>query len=207
MEKKETPIKENQEFTTEDKASIPGASSTITDYFDPFYDADFYDEELEKAAAIVDGWLTKYSESTPSFKNSSNSDKELASGIIMDFTEFMILEHGLLPEEWNEKELEKCCLYTMIERVIEEEEYFSSIGPILIPFFEFLEKNNLSNNTDKLAKKLSEIEGDIVKRSKEPKNWGKSKVIIMEAVSAGIDITDEKAVNDYIKSKKNNTSM
>ncbi len=117
----------------------------------------------------------------------------------MTFAQYMYSYHGLTPNEWNESELEECCLNTLPRKITEDESYYRSIAPVLSAFFNFLGEKGLLRNASNLAKKVKKIDKQIVKNASDPSRWGMAKSMLMAAIKAGVDIENEKELNKFIQ--------
>lgn len=143
-------------------------------------------------------WGTEFMK-TPYFGALTEEQKERAESVLLSITETMYSDHGLPPEKWNVSALEEICLHRMPQIMIADESYFESIAPVLSAFFLFLAERNLVKNAPALAKKIKRIDRQIVKNSQNPNNWNAGKHFFMDAVKAGVDITNEKEVNAYLE--------
>jgi hypothetical protein len=106
--------------------------------------------------------------------------------------------HGLSPEEWDEDELEECCLDILPRKISADESYFKSIAPVLSAFFAFVEEKGLLRNGLNLAEKVKEIDEQIIENASDSKNWGPAKSFVMAAKDARVDITNEKEMNFFM---------
>ncbi len=87
---------------------------------------EYSDEELDEILDRVHQWGVEFSKSKY-FEELTEKQKQDSKFVIMSFTEYMYSYHGLSPEEWNEDEVEKCCLYTLPRKISADETYFESI--------------------------------------------------------------------------------
>jgi hypothetical protein len=119
--------------------------------------------------------------------------------VVMSFVEYMYTYHDLKPLEWDEKGVEDCCLYTLPRKISAGESYFKAVAPVLSAFFDFLGEKGLLSNAADLARRVREIDGEIVENASNPRNWGMAKSLVMAAIDAGVDITSEKEMNNFIR--------
>jgi len=155
------------------------------------------DEELEETLNKVYEWCVEFSESKY-FEGLTEEQKQESEFVVMSFTEYMYSYQGLSPEEWDKGGLEECCLYTLPRKITADESYFRSIASVLSAFFGFVVEKGLLRNALNLAKKVKEIDKQIVKNASDPKNWGIAKSFAMAAKDAGVDITNEEEMKKFI---------
>jgi len=155
------------------------------------------DEELEAICARVYEWGVEFSKSWR-YEALTDEQKQESESVVMYFTEDMYSYHGLSPEEWDEDGLEECCLDTMPRKVSADESYFKSIAPVLSAFFAFVAEKGLLRNVSNLAKRVKEIEGQIIENASDPERWGPAKSFVMAAKAAGVDITNETEMQNFM---------
>jgi len=79
-----------------------------------------------------------------------------------------------------------------------EPEYFQAVSPVLSAFFTFLaEKGHLSKARD-LAGMAADLDEEIVAASQDKGNWGMAKSFAMAAIEAGVEPTDQKAMDQFL---------
>ena len=160
---------------------------------------EYSDEELDEILEKINEWYIAFSESKH-YKELTEEQEQVSDFIIITFAEYMYSYHGLSPEEWNENELEECCLDTLPRKITAEESYYRSIAPVLSAFFEFLEEKALLRNTSILKKKVKKLNKQIIKNSSDPRRWGTAKSMLMAAVKAGVDLRNQNELNKFIYS-------
>lgn len=158
---------------------------------------EYSDEKLDEICDRVYGWFVEFQKSQY-YEKLTEEQKEESEFVIMSFAEFMYSYHGLFPEEWDEDGLEECCLDTLPRKVCAEESYYKSISPVLSTFFEFLWERNLLKNAQRLIRRVKSIDEQIIKNAIDPKNWGIAKSFMMAAKKAGVDVTNEKEMEEFI---------
>jgi len=158
---------------------------------------EYSDTELEAICARVHEWDVEFSKSWR-YEALTDEQKKESESVIMYFTEYMYSYHGLSPEEWDEEELEECCLDTMPRKVSADESYFKSIAPVLSAFFAFVEETGVLRNGSNLAERVIELEGQITENASDPERWGPAKSFVMTAKAAGVDITNETEMRNFL---------
>lgn len=158
---------------------------------------EYSDEELEEILKKVHEWGVAFSESKY-FEELTEEQRQESEAVVMFFTEYMYSYEGLSPEEWDEEGLEECCLDALPRKISAGESYFRSIAPVLSAFFSFVEEKRLLRNASNLARSVKRIDKQIVKNASDPKNWGSAKSFVMAAKGAGVDITNEEEMNNFM---------
>jgi len=158
---------------------------------------EYSDEELEEILNKVHEWSVAFSESNY-FEELTEEQRQESEAVVMFFTEYMYSYEGLSPEEWDEEGLEECCLDALPRKTSAGEPYFRSIAPVLSAFFSFVEEKRLLRNASNLARSVKRIDKQIVKNASDPKNWGSAKSFVMAAKGAGVDITNEEEMNNFM---------
>jgi len=160
---------------------------------------EYSDEELDEILDRVYEWGVEFSTSKY-FEELTEEQKQESEFVVMSFTEYMYSYQGLLPEEWNDESggLEECCLYTLPRKITADESYFRSIAPVLSAFFKFAGEKGLLRNASNLVRRIEGIDKQIIKNASNPKNWGIAKSLAMAAIDAGVDITNEKEMKEFV---------
>jgi hypothetical protein len=158
---------------------------------------EYSDEKLDEICDRVYGWFVEFIKSQY-YEKLTEEQKEESEFVIMSFAEFMYSYHGLPPEEWDEDGLEECCLDTLPRKVSAEESYYISISSVLSAFFGFLGEKSLLKNAQGLRRRVKSIDEQIIKNAIDPKNWGIAKSFTMAARKAGVDITNEKEMEEFM---------
>lgn len=175
------------------------------DEFDPLLGLDigdlftqgYSDEELEKIKNKVSEWHDEFSKSD-SYQRLSEEQKQLSEDIVLMFAEFMYSYLGLSPERWEVEQLKECCLDIFPRKVTADESYFGAIAPILSAFLSFLEAENIMAYGSELAESVEEIEQEIVDRALNPENWGLAKTFVIRAKEAGVDVSNEEELQQFM---------
>ncbi len=155
---------------------------------------------LENITKSTENLINKYVE-TNHFKDLSDVQKDEAEFIIESFSEMMYSYHDLKLHEWDAQTAEECCKYTLVRKISGEYTFYESLVPVLASYFRFLQDQNVINNAEMMSKRLIKIEPSILKKSKDPSNWGLAKGFVMSAKMDGVDILDEEQMNQYIMRK------
>jgi len=154
--------------------------------------------ELDDILDQVYDWVCDFIESDD-FGRLGPEHQDMAEDVVLTFTEFMYSYHGQLPEEWNVRELEECCLETIPRKMMAEEAYFRSITPVLVLFLDFAEREGFLANGAALARRVRHIGRHILENSRDPRFWGMAKSLAMAATQAGIDPSDPAEMELFIQ--------
>ncbi|MDO8728099.1 MAG: SEC-C metal-binding domain-containing protein [Candidatus Methanoperedens sp.] len=158
---------------------------------------EYSDDELEKILDKTYDWGIAFSESKY-FQDLTEEQKQESEFIVMTFIEYMYSYHLLIPEEWDESGLEKCCLDTLPRKITADESYYRSIAPVLSSFFKFSGEKGFLKNASNLARKVNKIDKQIVKNFYDPGRWGMAKSMLMAAKKAGVDIENEAELTKFM---------
>ncbi|MBN1322889.1 MAG: SEC-C domain-containing protein [Methanotrichaceae archaeon] len=159
---------------------------------------EYLDEELEEISKRVYGWFVEFTESKY-FEELTEEQKSESEFAVMSFADYMYSYFLSSPEEWNEDELEECCLETLPRKVSADESFFESIAPVLSAFFSYLGEKDLLENGSQLARTVRGIDEEIARNASDPRNWGMAKSFVMAANDAGVDITKEGELQRYMQ--------
>jgi len=160
---------------------------------------EYSDEEREEILDKVYEWGAEFSKSRY-FERLTEEQKQESEFLLTSFAEYMYSYEGLTPEEWDEGGLEECCLYTLPRKISAEESYFRAIAPVLSAFFSFLGEKELlkSESAANLARRVKEIDKQIIKNAADPRNWGPAKSFVMAAMRAGVDVMNQKEMDQFM---------
>ena len=160
-------------------------------------DEEYSDKKMEKILTQIRKWGKEFSK-TKYFEELTGEEKQESQFVLETFAEYMYSHHGSSPEEWDEGDLEECCLETLPRKISTDEIYLQSIAPVLCAFFAFAEERNLLKNAATLAKRVRAIDKQIVKNASNPEQWGISKSLVRAAEDAGVDVMDEGELSQFI---------
>lgn len=158
---------------------------------------EYSDKKLEKILNRVHEWGYNFSKSSK-FQKLTEEQKDNSRFIIESFTEYMYSYHDLIPEEWNEVDIEECCLDTLPRKISADDSYFKALSPVLSAFFSFLEEKDFLKNGYQLANRLRKITNQIVQEASDPRKWGMAKSLVMSATEAGVDVTNQKEMDKFV---------
>jgi hypothetical protein len=124
--------------------------------------------------------------------------QESARSIVEMFSEHAFNYRGDQPADWTAGTVREVCLELFPRKLTAEIEYFELIGPVLSRFFGFLAEKKYQDNAAALRREAEKIAPEIVRQAKNPRNWGMTKSITMQAMDAGVDLADENAIGGFM---------
>jgi hypothetical protein len=157
--------------------------------------------ELDQVLDEVYDWICDFIESDH-FGRLGAEHQDWAEEILLTFAEYMHSYHGQRPEEWDERQVEVCCLETIPQKLAAEESYYRSIAPVLTVFFRFLGEAELLAKGLALSRRVQRLGARIHDNAVDPRCWGASKTFAMAAVRAGIDLTDAAEMDRFMVAYK-----
>ncbi len=153
--------------------------------------------ELDDILDEVYDWICDFVESDY-FGRLGTEHQDIAEDILLTFTEYMYTYHGLPPEEWDERQVEVCCLETIPQKLAAAEAYFRAIPPVLALFLRFAGEAELLDRGAALARQVRRIGARIHDNALNPACWGPAKALAMAAVRAGVDLTDAAEMDRFL---------
>ena len=154
------------------------------------------DEEDDYGESPIEEWITGFQKSS-FFDALTEYQKENARFIIETFYDFSINYAGVLPEEWDAGSVQHACDIAG-RKISDEIELFENYTPVLDKFFEFLGDKQYLENTLELREAAREMAPHIVRIASDPSEWGMAKSMMKGAIESGVDLSDEKAREEYI---------
>jgi hypothetical protein len=141
-------------------------------------DEEYSDESLDEMVTWTKEVLEEYI-NNEAFSSLTESRQDYASFIIQIFID-ACYNYGLKkPGQWDLDIIEEVCLDIFPKKINAEIIYFEGIGPVLISFMQWCEHKGYLSGTEALCKSVQEFAKDIVKKAKDPGNWGIAKSIMM----------------------------
>ena len=113
-------------------------------------------------------------------------EKIFASFAIAPFIDSLVSEQQILPEDWNEQNLEHFCLVIIPNCSCSQVDFPTNQTKILEAFFLYLQENKVIKNGDVLAKKVRSIELEIIEAMKNSE-FGKMARKIMTPMTINVD--------------------
>ena len=154
------------------------------------------DRELEAIHKQVGGWFDIFINS-PQYELLTEAQKDKAPDIVRFFTEYGFTYVGMTPGKWDRSGVAECCTEVLPRKVSADLPFYLAVAPVLSAFFTFLAEKSLLSNARALAKTVAELDEEIVAASQDDGNWGPAKAFVMAAMNAGVDVTDEKALQEF----------
>ncbi len=111
---------------------------------------------IEQIDKVYD-WYSEFVE-TENFSSLGEEYQDISGQIIIDFTALVNYRQHTNPEDWDNNSLKNYAESTLLEeKYSEDEDYFSSISPVLTAFFSFLEQKDYIKNAKSLKKQVAKM--------------------------------------------------
>jgi len=154
------------------------------------------DEDLLDEGQIAQ-WYESF-ERSAQFTNLSTVEQKEAKSTLEMFAEYAFNYRGDQPLDWTIGTLKEVCLKLFPRKFTAEIESFKEIGAILTQFFGFLEENQYLKTAGQLQREMRNTAPEMVRLAKDPRNWGMAKSMCMEALQAGVDLSNAQAMNEFM---------
>jgi hypothetical protein len=114
-----------------------------------------------------------------------------------------VLDYAWIYEGAEAKDLTQSVLHEVLlnvlpRKITAESDYFERLAPAVMLFLEFLEAKGVLGDTARMRKAVDQWRDEIARRGMDPKNWGMAKSLGMAAMEAGVDLSNEKAMNRFM---------
>ncbi len=154
-------------------------------------------KEKEPYEEVVDKWFWHF-ELSDHYFDLSIEHQNNAIFLVDTFARYMYNYEGELPKKWTVAAAEETCLTWMPRKVSAEKATFEAYGVVLHSFFKFLDEEKYLK-AKALQQLMLDIKDDIVIASQDSSNWGMAKSFAMGAVESGVDMSNQGALDDYLK--------
>ena len=94
------------------------------------------------------------------------------------------------PAEWDESALQELVLSILPRKLPARRELLVKIAPVTEAFLYWLGSQGLLDDADALAAMIHGLSDQIVAAGMDSENWSPAKTMVMEALEAGVDVTD-----------------
>jgi hypothetical protein len=159
---------------------------------------EFGEQELETIHLQVGGWFDEFIKS-PQYERLTETQRNEAPEVIRLFVEYSYNYVGVAPGRWGRRQVIECCVEVLPRKVSGELTFFQAVAPVLSAFFRFLAEKSLLRNGDALADTVAGLDREIVAASQDTGNWGPAKAFMMAAQQAGVDVSDQHALNQFME--------
>jgi hypothetical protein len=123
---------------------------------------------------------------------------EDAAYITRTLLEYAHVHEGATPEELTQSTLRALLLELFPRKISAEREFFERVPPVVGAFLQWLAPEGILPEGESLAEAVRGWADDIVAAAMTPENWGPAKRFTMEAMRAGVDMTDQEAVHRHM---------
>lgn len=155
------------------------------------------EEQMEtERLALQDQWVAAFKES-PLYASLTPFQKE-ETHLINSFMDMMYTYEYQHPYQWTSAAVQVICLEFAPSSITADIEVFENYGDILIAFINFLGCQDYIKNSAVLVEEIEQIKAQIPHEAQKSEHWNHSKTLLMGAKAAGVDISDQKAIEAYI---------
>jgi len=105
---------------------------------------------------------------------------------------------GSGPGEFNESVLSEVLLELLPRKVTADRKCFEKVAPVTTALLRWLESEGILADTAELAETVLNWSDKIVENGMNPAFWGMGKSFVMQAKAAGVDVTDDRAMQAFI---------
>jgi len=152
-------------------------------------------------------------EETASWKRASElTDRFMASPLVVDLPENLaedaayivhtLLEYahvheGATPEEFTKQTLRVVLLEMFPRKISAERDFFEKVPPVIEIFLRWVASEGILPDGQSLAEAVRGWADEIVAAAMDSGNWGPAKRFTMQAMRAGVDTTNQEALQEY----------
>ncbi|MBF0461435.1 MAG: hypothetical protein HQL87_08565 [Magnetococcales bacterium] len=158
----------------------------------------YSDKKRDKIWRKVFGWYGAFA-CSDHFMSLTESEMDEAEFIVVHFAEFMYIDNGLAPKQWNMAGMKVCCTESLPREIASGPEYFKSVVPVLSAFFRFLEETGLLLSAGLLVRGVERLGPAVVENAANPDMWGPAKAIVETAKEAGLDMNSREEINLFMQ--------
>lgn len=105
---------------------------------------------------------------------------------------------GCRPGEFDESVLSEVLLELLPRKVTADRKCLEKVAPVTAALLRWLESEGILANTAELAETVLNWSDKIVDNGMNPAFWGMAKSFVMQAEAAGVDVTDDRAMQAFI---------
>jgi hypothetical protein len=161
-------------------------------------DSEYSDAVQDSMKKTVKQYYNEFRKS-PYFMKLGHEEKIESEPIITCFGEMMYTYFLMHPLHWNARRATECAMEIMPAKVVSDDVFFESMESVLVAFMIFCAEKGYVRDGEKIAARLDGITEEILEETVDEEKWGIAKSIVEEAEREGVDITDTKAMEAFIK--------
>lgn len=155
---------------------------------------------IPKYQVEYDKWVRHFQRSD-SYKDMEKTYRDNTDFILETFFDYMYNYKGKIPKKWSVNSAKEVLLYYVPTKITADKELFKSYGEVLLKYLIFLGERKYLK-TQSLAKYVSKIKNEIYEKSQDSSKWGMAKSFMMKATNAGVNLNDEKSMEDFLKKEQ-----
>ncbi len=165
------------------------------------YEEDEYEDEEMTSDEAMQEVFEQYLEfaDSDSFKKLSEEQQKLSEEIVMNFVDFAYHYGKVILENMSVKDVSDLCINVLPEKAPFLDEAFKALVPVLTVFFTHLGEKEVLDNSQELINRLNKIENKMLEKAFDKSNWEPQKAIMLKAKIAGVDLSNEYEVKDFME--------
>lgn len=156
------------------------------------------EEDSEDSTEELFQYFIEFTESEE-FEQLSDEQKSLSEEIIMNFTDFSFHFANTPPRKWTPRSVLNVCLNILPQKFPCSDECFKALVPVLKVFIDYLGKQEFLNDSQPIINMLEKNQENILEKAFDKHNWDVQKAIMMKARAAGVDLTNEYEIKDFLE--------
>ena len=165
---------------------------------------EYSDDIMQEIFETIECWCDAFSE-TAAFKALPEEAQKNVCFINSAFGEHMYNYHLETPGTWSVAGLDEVITDIFPRKISADESTYLSVEPVLREFFKYLGNMGYIKNADTLTKALKKAAPRMLKKSKDPSNWGLAKRFVMSAMESDVDITDDTEMQKFLNAYNDGT--
>lgn len=142
-------------------------------------------------------WVERFLQSAQ-YQELSEAEQVDTKFAVDSLMHYLYNYEDVLPGEWDVPSITQVCLEWIPAKVSTEADFFEHFGDITIAFLQHLDEIGEIDNAATLISAVKKIKKRIPERAADPANWGMAKSMMMGAQNAGVDLSSEAAINNYM---------
>ncbi len=156
-----------------------------------------WETELAAVKERVAGWQDEFISST-FYKQLTEVEQQEMDFIIDAVVDFSYRYFDAEPTDLTPQEVKRCCVEIIPSKVAADDDFFNSLPGVLSAFFEFLASRGILAQGEELAQAVRSVREEITAAAADNANWNPGKKLFHAAEEAGVDVTDEQELEEFI---------
>jgi hypothetical protein len=151
--------------------------------------------------SYTQAWVDSYVESPAWKKRTKGATEFILSTSLSLLTEAAYGAFRKTPKSWTKKAITSIMANEFVAKLSLDDDEFKLIVPAISGLLDYVSDNGWLNKTrsENFKRYLAAGEPEMLKLAKNPENYGPAKLVGRELIKNGIDLSDKKAVDDFIQ--------